>query len=44
MREKKGSNKAIIVTVWKLLTIVYRVLKNKWVFEDFNQFKLAVNI
>lgn len=44
LKAKKGSGKAIIATARKLLTIIYRTLKNKWVFEDFNQFKLAVNI
>lgn len=40
----KGSGKAIIATSRKLLTIVYRTLKNNWVFEDFSSFKLAVSI
>ena len=41
---KKGSGKAIIAAARKLLTIIYRTLKyNNWVFEDFSQFKLAVN-
>jgi len=38
---KKGSGKAIIATARKLLTIIYRRLKNDWVFEDFNNFKLT---
>ena len=38
---KKGSGKAIIATARKLLTIIYRTLKNDWVFEDFNNFKLT---
>jgi transposase len=41
LKEKKGSGKAIIATARKLLTIIYRTLKNNWVFEDFNAFKLA---
>lgn len=44
LKSKKGSGKAIIATARKLLTIVYRTLKNDWVFEDFNRFKLATNI
>jgi len=41
LKAKKGSGKAIIATARKLLTIVYRTLKNNWIFEDFNNFKLA---
>lgn len=41
LKAKKGSGKAIIATARKLLSIIYRTLKNDWVFEDFNQFKLA---
>jgi len=44
LKAKKGSGKAIIATARKFLTIIYRTLKNKWVFEDFNKFKLAVSI
>ena len=44
LKAKKGSGKAIIATSRKLLTIVYRTLKNNWVFEDFSSFKLAVSI
>ena len=40
IKAKKGSGKAIIATARKLLTIIYRTLKNNWVFEDFNNFKL----
>ena len=43
LKAKKGSGKAIIATARKLLTIIYRTLKYNWVFEDFSQFKLAVN-
>jgi len=42
LKAKKGSGKAIIATARKLLTIIYRTLKNDWVFEDFNKYKLAV--
>jgi len=41
LKAKTGSGKAIIATARKLLTIVYRTLKNDWIFEDFKQFKLA---
>lgn len=41
LKAKKGSGKAIIATARKLLVIIYRTLKNNWVFEDFNEFKLA---
>lgn len=44
LKAKKGSGKAIIATARKLLAIVYRTLKNDWVFEDFNKFKLAVTV
>lgn len=44
LKAKKGSGKAIIATARKFLTIIYRTLKNKWVFEDFNKFKLAVSM
>jgi len=44
LKAKKGSGKAIIATSRKLLTIVYRILKNDWVFEDFNTFKLVVTV
>lgn len=37
---KKGSGKAIIATAKKLLGIIYKTLKNKWVFEDFPNFKI----
>jgi len=40
LKAKKGSGKAIIATARKLLTIIYRTLKNNWVFEDFTNFKL----
>lgn len=43
LKAKKGSGKAIIATARKFLSIIYRTLKNDWVFEDFNRFKLAVN-
>lgn len=41
MKAKKGSGKAIIATAHKFLGIIYRTLKNKWVFADFPNFVLA---
>lgn len=41
LKAKKGSGKAIIATARKLLTIIYRTLKNNWIFADFNRFQLA---
>jgi len=41
LKAKKGSGKAIIATARKLLTIIYRTLKNNWVFTDFNRFQRA---
>jgi len=43
LKGKKGSGKAIIATSRKLLTIIYRTLKNDWVFEDFSNYKLAAS-
>jgi transposase len=40
LKAKKGSGKAIIATARKLLTIIYRTLKNNWIFDDFANFKL----
>jgi len=41
VKNKRGSGKAIIATSRKMLGIIYRTLKNKWVFEDFTQYKLV---
>lgn len=40
LKAKKGSGKAIIATANKLLKIIYGVLKNDLIFEDFNNYKL----
>ena len=40
LKNKKGSGKAIIATSRKLLGIIYRTLKNNWIFEDFPNFVL----
>ena len=41
IKAKKGSGKAIIATARKFLGIIYRTLKNDWVFEDFPNFVLV---
>ena len=41
IKAKKGAGKAIIALARKLLGIIYRTLKNNWVFEDFPNFVLA---
>lgn len=41
MKTKKGSGKAIIATAHKFLGIIYRTLKNNWVFADFPNYVLA---
>jgi len=43
LKAKKGSGKAIIATSRKLLGIIYRTLKNDWVFENFSEYKLQTN-
>ena len=41
LKARKGAGKAIIATARKFLGIIYRTLKNKWVFADFPNFVLA---
>lgn len=41
IRKMRGTGKAIIATARKFLGIIYRTLKNHWVFEDFPNFVLA---
>ena len=41
IKARRGTGKAIIALARKLLGIIYRTLKNKWVFEDFPNFVLA---
>ena len=41
IKGKKGSGKAIIATAKKLLGIIYKTLKNNWIFEDFGNFVLT---
>lgn len=40
-KNQKGAGKAIIATARKFLGIIYRTLKNNWVFADFPNFVLA---
>lgn len=41
IQKRRGSGKAIIALARKFLGIVYRTLKNEWVFDDFTTFTLA---
>lgn len=41
LKARAGAGKAIIATARKLLGIIYRTLKHKWVFADFPNFVLA---
>jgi transposase len=41
VKARRGAGKAIIALARKFLGIIYRTLKNKWVFEDFPSFTLA---
>ena len=41
VKTRRGAGKAIIALARKFLGIIYRTLKNKWVFEDFPSFTLA---
>jgi len=41
LKARRGAGKAIVALARKFLGIVYRTLKNKWVFEDFPNFVLA---
>jgi transposase len=41
VKARRGAGKAIIALARKFLGIIYRTLKNKWVFEDFPNFVLA---
>jgi len=43
VKSRRGGAKANIALARKFLDIVYRTLKNKWMFEDFTQFKLVKN-
>ena len=41
LKKKRGSGKAIIATARKFLGIIYKTLKNGWIFEDFPNFVIA---
>ncbi|HEX8871606.1 MAG TPA: IS110 family transposase, partial [Candidatus Acidoferrum sp.] len=41
IKARRGAGKAIIALARKFLGIIYRTLKNKWVFEDFPNFVLV---
>jgi hypothetical protein len=41
MKSRRGIGKAIVALARKFLGIIYRTLKNKWVFADFPNFVLA---
>jgi transposase len=43
IKHRRGGGKAIIATSRKFLGIIYKTLKNDWVFEDFPNFVLASN-
>jgi len=40
IKSRRGTPKAIIALARKFLDIIYKTLKNNWVFEDFTTFKL----
>jgi len=41
VKSRRGAGKAIIALAKKFLGVIYRTLKNKWVFADFPNFVLA---
>jgi len=41
VKARRGAGKAIIALAKKFLGVIYRTLKNKWVFADFPNFVLA---
>jgi transposase len=41
VKARRGAGKAIIALARKFLGIIYRTLKNKWIFKDFPNFVLA---
>jgi hypothetical protein len=38
VKVRRGAGKAFIALAWTFLSIIYRMLKNKWVFEGFPNF------
>lgn len=43
IKDRRGAGKAIIATARKLLTTIYKTLKNSWVFEDSPNFIIKQN-
>lgn len=43
VKSRRGGAKANIALARKFLEIIYKTLKNNWIFEDFTKFKLAEN-
>lgn len=43
IKSRRGTPKAIIALARKFLDIIYKTLKNNWVFEDFPTFKLVTS-
>jgi hypothetical protein len=41
IKGRRGGGKAIIALARKFLGIIYRTLKNNWIFENFPNFVLA---
>lgn len=41
VKDKRGTGKAIIALAKKFLGIIYQILRNDWVFDDFPNFLLA---
>ena len=41
IKGRRGAGKAIIALARKLLGIIYRTLKENWIFKDFGRFVLA---
>ena len=41
VKARRGTGKAIIALARKFLGVIYRTLKNRWVFADFPNFVLA---
>lgn len=44
IRVRRGTGRAIIALARKFLGIIYRTLKNNWVFEDFPNFVLKEQV
>jgi transposase len=41
VKKRRGAGRAIVALARKFLGVIYRTLKNNWVFEDFSTFTLA---